>query len=87
MADWRAIDWSQLDTHSLIAIMSAVWRALENRLRERYPLQHPPGLIDSHRTTSAPASAPAYDRSDSPTGLPTFLVVSGNDRACFHFWA
>lgn len=69
MADWRTIDWSQLDTHSLILIMNAVWRALENRLIEHCPSQ-PPGL-DSQRTTSAP------DSSDSPTG--SFSVVRGNE--------
>ena len=37
MGEWATFDWSQLDTHSLVCILSNFCKMLADRLLERYP--------------------------------------------------
>ena len=37
MGDWATFDWRQLDTHTLVCILSGVWQELSSRLLARYP--------------------------------------------------
>ena len=39
MGDWKAVNWDDLDTPTLVHILSGVWEVLANRLLIRFPFQ------------------------------------------------
>ena len=43
MGDWATFDWRQLDTHTLVCILSGVWQELSSRLLARYPFSDTAG--------------------------------------------
>ena len=44
MGDWSTFDWRQLDTHTLVCILSGVWQELSSRLLARYPFPDTSGV-------------------------------------------